>query len=134
MECALKLIGLDNTLVSELEVDSKGKAVKVPHSLNKASGKNSNAQKAFSDTNYGVATRDYMKSINRLKDSVLQDIWEQMKEIAVKRRGVPLTLDEDSEDERALIFDSWYCTFSSFNSVFTDGFRYYFLFCRVNYC
>ncbi|KAG1846646.1 hypothetical protein F4604DRAFT_1936325 [Suillus subluteus] len=43
MEYALKLIGLDNTLVSELEVNSKGKAVKVPHSLNKASGKNSNA-------------------------------------------------------------------------------------------
>ncbi|KAG1836964.1 hypothetical protein F4604DRAFT_1602003, partial [Suillus subluteus] len=95
----LKLIGLENTLISELEVNSKGKAVKVPHSLNKASGKTSNARKAFSDTNYGVATRGYMKSINRLQESVLQDIWEHTKDIAAKRCGVPPILDEDSEDE-----------------------------------
>ncbi|KAG2057541.1 hypothetical protein BDR06DRAFT_878067, partial [Suillus hirtellus] len=58
----------------ELEVNSRGKAVKIPHSLNKASGKTSNARKAFSDTNYGVATRGYMKSINCMKESVLQDV------------------------------------------------------------
>jgi hypothetical protein len=74
MECALKLIRLNNTLISKLEVNSRGKAVKIPNSLNKESGKTSNTQKAFSDTNYGVATRDYMKSINRMKESVLQDV------------------------------------------------------------
>ncbi|KAG1879520.1 hypothetical protein C8R48DRAFT_588826 [Suillus tomentosus] len=115
MECALKLIGLENMLVSELAVNSKGKAVKVPHSLNKASGKTSNARKAFSDTNYGMATRNYMKSINRLGDLVLQDIWERTKDIAAKRCGVALTPDEDdSEDEHALIFDIWYCPFRCF--------------------
>ncbi|KAG1797498.1 uncharacterized protein HD556DRAFT_1194263, partial [Suillus plorans] len=104
MEHALKLIGLKNTLVSELEVNSKGKAVKIPHSLNKASGKASNARKAFSDTNYGVATRGYMKSINRMKESVLRDIWERTKDITAKRHGVPLIPDkDDSEDEHALI-------------------------------
>ncbi|KAG1896293.1 uncharacterized protein F5891DRAFT_1193307 [Suillus fuscotomentosus] len=45
---------------------------------------------------------------------VLQDIWECTKDIAAKRRGVALTLDEDSEDERALIFDIWYCPFCCF--------------------
>ncbi|KAG2362914.1 hypothetical protein BDR07DRAFT_1283556, partial [Suillus spraguei] len=50
-----------------------------PHSLNKVTGKASNALKAFSDTNYGEATRGYMKSINRLRESVLQDVWERTK-------------------------------------------------------
>ncbi|KAG1806681.1 uncharacterized protein HD556DRAFT_1224452 [Suillus plorans] len=117
MERALKLIGLDNTLISELEVNSRGKAVKIPHSLNKALGKTSNARKAFSDTNYGMATRGYMKSINRMKESVLRDVWECTKDIAAKRRGVPLIPDEDSEDERALIFDIWYCSFLLFSSI-----------------
>ncbi|KAG1882713.1 hypothetical protein F4604DRAFT_1921311 [Suillus subluteus] len=38
MEHAIRLIASE-TLVSELEVNSKGKAIKVPHSLNKSSGK-----------------------------------------------------------------------------------------------
>ncbi|KAG1849360.1 hypothetical protein C8R48DRAFT_555436, partial [Suillus tomentosus] len=59
MERALKIIGHDKTLISELEVNSKGNAVKVPHSMNKASGKISNSRKAFSDTNFGAATRGY---------------------------------------------------------------------------
>ncbi|KAG2047794.1 hypothetical protein BDR06DRAFT_896757, partial [Suillus hirtellus] len=65
MECALDIIGGD-TCISELKFNSKGKAIKVPHSLNKVTGKASNTLKAFSDTNYGEATRGYMKSINRL--------------------------------------------------------------------
>ncbi|KAG1719778.1 hypothetical protein EDB19DRAFT_1967678 [Suillus lakei] len=43
MEHALKIIGRDKMLISELEVNSKGNAVKVPHSMNKASGKISNS-------------------------------------------------------------------------------------------
>ncbi|KAG1719031.1 hypothetical protein EDB19DRAFT_1599314, partial [Suillus lakei] len=89
MECALKIIGRDKTLISELEVNSKGNAVKVPHSMNKASGKISNSRKAFSDTNFGSATRGYMTSINRLNEAILQDVWGCMKEIAVRRRGAP---------------------------------------------
>ncbi|KAG1801993.1 uncharacterized protein BJ212DRAFT_1487474 [Suillus subaureus] len=38
MECTIRLI-TSKTLVSELEVNSEGKAVKVPHSMNKFSGK-----------------------------------------------------------------------------------------------
>jgi hypothetical protein len=131
MERALKIIGRDKTLISELEVNSKGNAVKVPHSMNKASGKISNSRKAFSDTNFGAATRGYMKSINRLDESILQDVWGRTKEIAARRRGAPPTVEEDSEDERALIFDTWYCPFLSLSSVPTDGFRCYFLFYRV---
>ncbi|KAG1762551.1 hypothetical protein EDD22DRAFT_847009 [Suillus occidentalis] len=104
MERAITLIA-SKTLVSELEVNSKGKAVKVPHSMNKSSGKISGSRKAFSDTNFGEMTRCYMKSIDRLRESVLQDIWGRAKEIALKRRGAPsAVLDEHSEDERALIF------------------------------
>ncbi|KAG1889826.1 hypothetical protein F4604DRAFT_1914339 [Suillus subluteus] len=104
MERAICLIASE-TLVSELEVNSKGKAIKVPHSMNKSSGKISGSRRAFSDTNFSEMTRCYMKSINRLQDSVLQDIWGQAKEIALKRRGAPsAVLDEHSEDKRALIF------------------------------
>ncbi|KAG1889836.1 hypothetical protein F4604DRAFT_1568377 [Suillus subluteus] len=104
MERAICLIASE-TLVSELEVNSKGKAIKVPHSMNKSSGKISGSRRAFSDTNFSEMTRCYMKSINRLQDSVLQDIWGQAKEIALKRRGAPsAVLDEHSEDKCALIF------------------------------
>ncbi|KAG1730972.1 uncharacterized protein EDB91DRAFT_1059049 [Suillus paluster] len=89
MECALTIIGRDKTLISELEVNSKGNAVKVPHSMNKASGKISNSRKAFSDTNFSVATRGYMKPINCLDESILQDVWGRMNEIAARRCGVP---------------------------------------------
>ncbi|KAG1792119.1 uncharacterized protein BJ212DRAFT_1293403, partial [Suillus subaureus] len=65
MECALDIFSRD-TRISELKVNSKGKAIKVPHTMNKASGKPSSALKAFSDTNYGEVTRGYMKSINHL--------------------------------------------------------------------
>ncbi|KAG2136952.1 uncharacterized protein EDB93DRAFT_1106744 [Suillus bovinus] len=85
MERALKIIGRDKTLISELEVNSKGNAVKVPHSMNKASGKISNSRKAFSNTNFGAATRGYMKSINRLDESILQDVWCCTKEITARR-------------------------------------------------
>jgi hypothetical protein len=61
VERAIRLIASE-TLVSELEVNSKGKAVKVPHSLNKSSGKISGSRKAFLDTNFGVMTRCYMTS------------------------------------------------------------------------
>jgi hypothetical protein len=104
MERAITLIASE-TLVSELEVNSKGKAVKVPHSMNKSSGKISSSRKAFSDTNFCEMTRCYMKSIDRLRESVLQDIWGRAKEIALKRCGAPsAVLDEHSEDECALIF------------------------------
>jgi hypothetical protein len=106
VECALLLIaGPDETHISEFEVNGKGKAVKVPHSLNKASGKISSSQKAFSDTNFSAMTRGYMMSINRLPESVLCDVWGWAKDIALKRRGAHTTLDKDSElDECALIF------------------------------
>ncbi|KAG2336472.1 hypothetical protein BDR05DRAFT_896677 [Suillus weaverae] len=107
MERALNIFSGD-THVSELKVNSKGKAIKVPHTVNKASGKPSSALKAFSDMNYGEVTRGYMKSINRLRESVIQDVWERTKDIAVKRCGAPATLDsEDSDNERALIYDDW---------------------------
>ncbi|KAG2036412.1 hypothetical protein BDR03DRAFT_866272 [Suillus americanus] len=59
-------IEADAPSFSELKVNSKGKAIKVPHTMNKASGKPSSALKAFLNTNYGEVTRGYMKSINRL--------------------------------------------------------------------
>ncbi|KAG1816670.1 uncharacterized protein BJ212DRAFT_1271266 [Suillus subaureus] len=107
MECALDIFSGD-MCVSELKVNSKGKAIKVPHTMNKALGKPSSALKAFSDTNYSEVTRGYMKSINHLRESVIWDVWERTKDIAVKRHGAPTTLNsEDSDDERALIYNNW---------------------------
>ncbi|KAG1837816.1 hypothetical protein C8R48DRAFT_782577 [Suillus tomentosus] len=107
MERALDIFSGD-TRISELKVNSKGKAIKVPHTMNKASSKPSSALKVFSDTNYGEVTRGYMKSINCLRESVIQDVWERTKDIAAKRRGATTALDsEDSDDERALIYDDW---------------------------
>ncbi|KAG1805486.1 uncharacterized protein BJ212DRAFT_1283635 [Suillus subaureus] len=107
MEHALDIFSRD-MCVSELKVNSKGKAIKVPHTVNKALGKPSSALKAFSDMNYSEVTRGYMKSINCLRESVIQDVWEHTKDIAAKRRGAPATLNsEDSDDEHALIYNNW---------------------------
>ena len=105
LECALKIIGCHHTLIGSLGVNSKGKAVKVPHTLNKATGKDSGSQTAFSVTNFSSATRNYMKSINRLEESVVQDLWGCTKALAAMRgRGALVVLDDDSDDEHALIF------------------------------
>jgi len=46
-----------------------------------------------------------MKSINRLEESVVQDLWGCAKALAAMRgRGALVILDNDSDDERALIF------------------------------
>jgi hypothetical protein len=122
MERALDIFSGD-TRVSELKVNSKGKAIKVPHTMNKASGKPSSALKAFSDTNYSEVTRGYMKSINRLRESVIRDVWERTKDIAAKRHGAPTALDsEDSDDERALIYNDWYYRFIVHYYSLTDDF------------
>ncbi|KAG2138296.1 hypothetical protein DEU56DRAFT_736406, partial [Suillus clintonianus] len=111
LERALKIIGHHPTL----GVNSKGKAVKVPHTLNKATGKDSGSRSAFSVTNFGSATRNYMKSINRLEESIVQELWGRAKALAATRgRNAPVVLDDDSDDERALIF--WWVSFFFFLS------------------
>ncbi|KAG1728961.1 uncharacterized protein EDB91DRAFT_1312874 [Suillus paluster] len=55
-----------------IQVNSKGKAVKIPHSHSNSSGKISSSQKAFSDTNFSVMTRCYMMS-NRSLDYEVRD-------------------------------------------------------------
>ncbi|KAG1886074.1 hypothetical protein F4604DRAFT_1675749 [Suillus subluteus] len=78
-----------NAPLNIISGDTLWKAVKVPHSLNKVTGKPSSALKAFSDTNYGEANQ-------RL---------HEVHQPAPRRRGAPIILDEDSDDERALIYD-----------------------------
>ncbi|KAG1892001.1 hypothetical protein F4604DRAFT_1565083, partial [Suillus subluteus] len=127
LERALKIIGHHPTL----GVNSKGKAVKVPHTLNKATGKDSGSRSAFSVTNFGSATRNYMKSINRLEESIVQELWGCVKALTVTRgRNATVVLDNaDSDDERALIF--WWVSFFFFLSFWSQLTIFGTIICRL---
>ncbi|KAG1722206.1 hypothetical protein EDB19DRAFT_1958667 [Suillus lakei] len=45
--------------------------------------------------------------IKNLPGGARADIWGRTKEIAARRRGAPPPVEDDSEDERVLIFDTW---------------------------
>ncbi|KAG1779374.1 hypothetical protein EV702DRAFT_966501 [Suillus placidus] len=103
VERALHLI-MDKGKNGDVEVVSGRRAVKVPQKPNKSTGKESTVSFAFSDANYGAKTRAYMTSIARFREPVIRKIWGHAHEVAAKRRGAPEIQDDDSEDERALIF------------------------------
>ncbi|KAG2126882.1 uncharacterized protein EDB93DRAFT_1109516 [Suillus bovinus] len=65
-----------------------GRASKAPQKHNKSSGNESSALLAFSDVNWG--------------DLVIRKMWERAQNLGTKRHGAQ-KVDEESEDERALI-------------------------------
>ena len=107
MERALKLFADGDILLGDIDVNSKGKLAKTPHKHNKSTGKESSALLAFSEANWGSATRAYMKSINRHGTELVSSVSELARNITLKRRGVPTrnapVIEDDSADERALI-------------------------------
>ncbi|KAH7923127.1 hypothetical protein BV22DRAFT_1016024 [Leucogyrophana mollusca] len=106
MERALKLFAEGNIMLKDINIASK-KPAKTPIKLNKATGKDSSAPLAFSEINWGHATRAYMKSINRHGNDLVVSISNLAHNIVLKRRGPPINDDEfndnGSEDERAMI-------------------------------
>ncbi|KAG2153545.1 uncharacterized protein EDB93DRAFT_1082427, partial [Suillus bovinus] len=79
-----------------------GRASKAPQKHNKSSGNESSALLAFSDVNWGEPTRSYMISITHAGDLVIRKMWERAQNLGTKRHGAR-KVDEESEDERALI-------------------------------
>ncbi|KAG2340121.1 hypothetical protein BDR05DRAFT_1002702 [Suillus weaverae] len=82
MECAIKLFSNRHMLLS----------------------KESSVPLAFSDANWGMHTRSYMMSINCLPDSVILQNSELAQSLTMKRHGMRMDVDEESEDEQVLIF------------------------------
>ncbi|KAG2058790.1 hypothetical protein BDR06DRAFT_875160 [Suillus hirtellus] len=104
MECAITLFAKEGFLLSHIEINSQGKASKVPQKHNKSTSNESSALLAFPDANWGSPTRSYIKSITCMGDSVIHKIWERTQNLATKRHGVQKDLDEETEDERTLIY------------------------------
>ncbi|KAH7924427.1 hypothetical protein BV22DRAFT_1013272 [Leucogyrophana mollusca] len=107
MERALKLFADGDILLGDIDVNSKGKLAKTPHKHNKSTGKESSALLAFSEANWGSATRAYMKSINRHGEELISAVSELARNITLKRCGVSTrnapVIEDDSADERAFI-------------------------------
>ncbi|KAG2750295.1 hypothetical protein P692DRAFT_20729939 [Suillus brevipes Sb2] len=102
MERAIALFANEGFLLSYIEINGRGRASRAPQKHNKSSGNESSALLAFSDVNWGEPTRSYVKSITRAGDLVMSKMWERAQSFGTKRHGVR-KVDEESEDERALI-------------------------------
>ncbi|KAG1905400.1 uncharacterized protein F5891DRAFT_976338 [Suillus fuscotomentosus] len=90
-------------LLSDIDTVGNGQNNKTPLHINLSMGKESSVPLAFSDINWGVQTRAYIMSISRLPDSVVYHNAELTHNLAMKRRGTWMEVDDQTEDERALI-------------------------------
>jgi hypothetical protein len=90
----------------------KGKGPVLTKSLNLATGKESNAVTAFTEANWGKATRGYLKSINALDLDRFNEIVEIAKGYSITNqsgRSSLTSLDQIEEvDERALLLEGGY--------------------------
>jgi hypothetical protein len=104
MECAIKLFAKGHMLLSDIDTIGNGRGNKTPLEVNPSTGKESSIPLAFSDVNWGAHTRAYTVSINCLPDLVILQNSELAYSLAMKRRGTRADVDEESEDECALIY------------------------------
>ncbi|KAG1862696.1 hypothetical protein F4604DRAFT_1683836 [Suillus subluteus] len=104
MERAIKLFANGQMLLSDINTAGNGRNNKTPLHINPSTGKESSVPLVFSDTNWGVQTRAYITSISCLPDSVVYRNSELAQNLAMKRCGIWMEVDDETEDERALIF------------------------------
>ena len=90
----------------QLEANAKGKSLKTPTMVNKASGKVSTSAYAFSDQNWGEVTRKSTAAAGQRTELELCSIMETACLFALKD-GSNVDADK-SKDEYALICKSWY--------------------------
>ncbi|KAG2116423.1 uncharacterized protein F5147DRAFT_568182 [Suillus discolor] len=104
MERAIRLFVNGHMLLGDIDTAGNGRGNKTPLDVNPSTGNQSSVPLAFSEVNWGAHMRAYMASIKRLPDSVLIRNLELAQSLAMKRRGAQMDVDEESGDERALIF------------------------------
>ncbi|KAG2050397.1 hypothetical protein BDR06DRAFT_891700 [Suillus hirtellus] len=104
MEHAIKLFANGQMLLSNIDTAGNGQNNKTPLHINPSMGKESSVPLAFSDTNWGMQTRAYIMSISHLPDSVVYRNVELTHNLAMKRCGTQMEVDDQTEDEQALIF------------------------------
>ncbi|KAG1727912.1 hypothetical protein EDD22DRAFT_789217 [Suillus occidentalis] len=104
MERAIKLFANGQMLLSDIDTAGNGRNNKTLLHINPSTGKESSVPLVFSDANWGVQTRAYITSISRLPDSVVYRNSELAQSFAMKRHGTRMEVDDETEDERALIF------------------------------
>ncbi|KAG2062200.1 hypothetical protein BDR06DRAFT_1027435 [Suillus hirtellus] len=104
MEHAIKLFANGQMLLSDIDTAGNGQNNKTLLHINLSTGKESSVPLAFSDTNWGMQTRAYITSISCLPDSVIYHNMELTHNLAMKRRSTQMEVDDQTEDEQALIF------------------------------
>jgi hypothetical protein len=99
IEHAIKLFTNGQMLLSDINTAGNGRNNKTPLHINLSMGKEISVPLAFSDTNWGVQTRAYIMSISRLPDSVIYCNSELTHNLAMKRCGTWMEVDDQTEDE-----------------------------------
>ncbi|KAG2156785.1 uncharacterized protein EDB93DRAFT_1079184 [Suillus bovinus] len=103
MECAIKLFADNHMFLCDIDTTGNGRGNKTPLDINPSMGKESSVPLAFSDSNWGAHTRAYMVSINRLPHLVILQNSEFVQSLAMKKHGSQMDVNEETDDERALI-------------------------------
>ncbi|EGO26962.1 hypothetical protein SERLADRAFT_414791 [Serpula lacrymans var. lacrymans S7.9] len=93
--------------VTQSQVGSVARKVKPVRELNRATGKTTGSHVAFSDTNWGEATRYYATSIKALKQETMDDIVAKASTYVVGkgRSKQPATSTDGGADPRARLAD-----------------------------
>ena len=99
-------------------------SIKVTSKLNPQTGIISNTTSKFSAENWGSATRNYVRSIEKMKAGSLEEIVKlatpYMSPLKSRRQvsmREPHALAKDNEDLRACLVDKWYVFFFWFVSA-----------------
>jgi hypothetical protein len=89
-----------------------GKRSKAIKTVNPTTGQDTGKETSFSEDNWGIATRTYLRSVNNLRDDSFPKVVTQAQALAKDgRRAGDFTMsgpsvDLDTLDERALLIDN----------------------------
>jgi len=95
--------------LKSLASKNRSKAI---NAINPTTGQDSGKETSFSEDNWGIVTRTYLRSVNNLRDDSFPNIVTQAQRLAkVGRRAGDFTMsgpsvDVDAMDERALLIDN----------------------------
>jgi hypothetical protein len=99
MEHAIKLFAIGQMLQSDIDTAGNGRNNKTLLHINLSMGKESSVPLAFLDANWGMQTKAYIMSISRLLDLIVYRNSELAQNLAMKRRGTQMEVDNETEDE-----------------------------------
>lgn len=112
MERALTLISTGTLTIEMARSATRGKAITLPRTLNRTTGKNSVRHTGFSDAAWGKATRSYTDSAHGVAelegkfDLIIKGAQEYMKHTQNRATEGKEVIDVDKDERACLIYVS----------------------------